>query len=381
MNSKLLIDKLVPTIFEDDDLLVVTKPAGVDVGDSSGGPSVGLIQLLVEVRGRMEGFEPVNRLSRYESGLLILAKTPAIARQLRSVLRSGRLQQEYQAVVIGKLRQPRLTINPPREKAPARPRGTKRGRPEPPPKGPPPTMIQLVRQAARRALVQCRTSVSTTHGLRAQLRAARLRLVGDRLNDQSARPQNAQHTCLHLSKVTFRHPVTETTRTLRSRAPGTFDVTTDGGRGIERELHAGLTRRLPCVANSECDAYRLLTGDVEGIKGLVAEKYGSIGVLQVHGSHTALMESLRTIAEWYQKMLGLRAVYVKHFARNRLDPDESLSASLDDSKPLVGRKKSQLWKTVSRSGSDPTRVFRSVSFSTIGKTEVACARCRTGKTC
>ena len=99
-----LVLKLVPILFEDDRLLAVVKPAGVDVGAKPGHSTPGLVELLAAVRGPGDRLEPINRLSRFESGVLLLGKEPEIVRTLRADLRAGRVRQEYYAVVLGKVR-------------------------------------------------------------------------------------------------------------------------------------------------------------------------------------------------------------------------------------------------------------------------------------
>ena len=67
-----LFNKLVPTLHEDDQVIAVAKPVGVDVGGSPGSRSPGLAGLLAQVRGLGETLHPINRLSRDESGIVLL---------------------------------------------------------------------------------------------------------------------------------------------------------------------------------------------------------------------------------------------------------------------------------------------------------------------
>ena len=345
MKNHALADKLIPKVFEDDDLLVISKPAGVDVGETTGREAGDLLAILVDLRDGDETLEPVNRLSRFESGLLILGKNAAAVQRLRGELRAGRIKQEFQAVVIGKMKRLHVTIKPGRTVEKEKPKGRakpKAKRPKRSPAGPPErpsgtTTVHLTRQGERRALVRCETTVSTTHALRAQLRSANIRLLGDRLNDRSHAPQKAEQTCLHLTKFSFRLPGGEKTATFRTRPPNTFDATTDGKPDVGRALYAALTRRIACITSGQSDAYRLLTGDFEGVKGLVAERYGRVGVLHVYTQREALIEALPVIARWYRGTLGLQAVYVKTFVKDRVGAGESIQHSLRDNKPLVGR--------------------------------------------
>lgn len=171
MNTKSLIETLLPILYEDDHLLAIAKPAGVDVG-ATGQSSVGLVDILAEIRGHGETLRPANRLSRYESGVLLLGKESTIVERIRGAIRSARVSQEYIALVLGRMAKPRLVIaaeggTSQRRKSRQDPRGKRRtgsGRSESQ------STLNLIRQGEGRALVRIRTAVKNTHALRAQLR-------------------------------------------------------------------------------------------------------------------------------------------------------------------------------------------------------------------
>ena len=75
MKPDTLLNRLVPVLFEDEHLLAVDKPAGIDAGATARKSGFGLAELLADARGRGESFTPINRLSRYESGVLLLGKS------------------------------------------------------------------------------------------------------------------------------------------------------------------------------------------------------------------------------------------------------------------------------------------------------------------
>jgi len=339
MNPQMLLNKLVPTLYEDDCLLAVVKPAGVDVGGGRSQSATGLLDTLAEVRDRGEKLEPASRLSRYESGVLLVGKEPGIVRHIRAELRTTQIMHEYVAVVLGSMREPSLTIGGGR--GASRGKGKQRvptaRRPSGVSAAIPKTTVSLIRQGEGRALVRCRTTAKNTHVLRAQLRSARLRLLGDSLHDPSAWRRGAELTCLHLSRLAFHHPASKSKVSLTSRAPEAFKAVVEGRGDFERVLHAALVRRLTCMVEPDTDSYRLLTGDTEGIKGLIAEKYGQVVVMQVLGERDGLVELLRSIAQWYRDMLEADAVYVKRFVKDRPAIEEETAETLRSPKPLVGR--------------------------------------------
>lgn len=93
---------LPPVVFEDDDYLVLAKPAGLAVHGGSG-LSFGLIELARHVRA-MPWLELVHRLDKDTSGIIVLAKNRAGLRWLHAELRDNRVKKIYQTVVFGKWR-------------------------------------------------------------------------------------------------------------------------------------------------------------------------------------------------------------------------------------------------------------------------------------
>ncbi len=344
-----LVDRLVPTLYEDDLLLAVAKPAGVDAG-GRGERSSGVTEILLELREDLESLQPINRLSRYESGILLMGKESTIVERIRAALRGGAVRQEYLAVVLGRLSRPRLEIDSSRtglrrasrtKDRPQRGR-VKRSRQD---NGKDTRgsderdriVVTAVQRGTKRSYVRCRTRVETTHALKARLRGAGLRVLGDSLHDDARRRRSVELTCLHLTRMTFPHPGRKSNVTLTCKPPSGFATVVEGGRAIERLLHAGLTRRLPVVLEPDTDAYRLLTGDAEDLKGLVAERYGPIAVLQVRGENPALTESVKEAARWYKRMLGVQAVYVKDFRKQRGRLTDGIVMRSEGAKPLVGK--------------------------------------------
>ena len=89
-------------VYEDEDLLVLNKPAGVAMHPKSGDASApSLAAMLTNYLG--EGSVPhfVSRLDKGTSGLLIAAKSGYVHDRLRRALHSDNLRREYRAVAVG----------------------------------------------------------------------------------------------------------------------------------------------------------------------------------------------------------------------------------------------------------------------------------------
>ncbi len=89
----------LPILFEDQNVIVIDKPAGLlSQGDISGDPSV--VSLLQEYLGRpYVGL--VHRLDRNTSGALVIGKRSKAAERLTTQLQNGTLTRTYQAWVEG----------------------------------------------------------------------------------------------------------------------------------------------------------------------------------------------------------------------------------------------------------------------------------------
>ncbi len=101
-------------VYEDDDLLVLNKPAGVAMHPKSGDASVpSLAAMLTSYLG--EGSVPhfVSRLDKGTSGLLIAAKNGYVHDRLRRALHSSDLRREYRAVAVGRVEPPYGVIDAP----------------------------------------------------------------------------------------------------------------------------------------------------------------------------------------------------------------------------------------------------------------------------
>ena len=95
--SELLTRRLV---YEDGDLLVLNKPSGLAVHGGSG-LNFGLIECLRQMRPDDRYLELVHRLDRDTSGLILIARRPAVLRELHRQLREKHVDKRYLALVAG----------------------------------------------------------------------------------------------------------------------------------------------------------------------------------------------------------------------------------------------------------------------------------------
>jgi len=86
-------------IHEDEKLLVIDKPSGIAVHGGSG-LSFGIIEVLRALRPK-DSLELVHRLDRDTSGCLLVARKASALRTMHALLREGRFEKRYLALVRG----------------------------------------------------------------------------------------------------------------------------------------------------------------------------------------------------------------------------------------------------------------------------------------
>lgn len=110
-DSPNVIETEIPlsVVYEDEDLLVIDKPAGLPIHPSMGHYAHTLGNALCWYTHHVLGYEHyvnriVNRLDRDTSGLLIAAKNMHAAARLGDMIRAHAIQREYLAIASGDMR-------------------------------------------------------------------------------------------------------------------------------------------------------------------------------------------------------------------------------------------------------------------------------------
>ena len=217
-------DVVFGTVFEDPDLIVVDKPAGLVVHPGAGHDSRTLVHGLLarypDIAGVGDPHRPgiVHRLDRGTSGLLVVARTERAHQLLVEQMRAHQPERVYCALVGGHPEAPSGLIDAPigrSSRNPQRMTLTERGRPARTRY----TVERRYAQPARVALLECQLETGRTHQIRVHLRAIGHPVIGDPTYGPGRADDifGLSRPFLHARSLSFSHPVSG--RTVRAESP------------------------------------------------------------------------------------------------------------------------------------------------------------------
>jgi 23S rRNA pseudouridine955/2504/2580 synthase len=196
-------------LFEDDWLLAIDKPAGLAVHGGSG-ISRGVVELLRQA-DPSPFLELVHRLDKETSGILVLAKKRRALIEMHTLLREGRVEKRYLALVRGRWRDDRRNVRLPLHKF-LTATGERRvsvlegGQASH-------TVFRLMRRFGEFSLLEAELKTGRTHQIRVQLAHLDHPIAGDgkygdfELNRMISK-QGMKRMFLHACQLAFEHPVT-----------------------------------------------------------------------------------------------------------------------------------------------------------------------------
>ena len=190
-------------VYEDEDLLVLNKPAGLAMHPMSTDPSAPhLAGALVAYLGPGSVPHFVNRLDKGTSGLLIAAKSGYVHELLRRALHTDALHREYRAVAEGRVEPSHGRIDAPI----ARAEGSLVKRCVSPGGLPSQTEYEVLSYHSGRTLLRLVPLTGRTHQLRVHMAFLGHPLCGDWLYGTEA-PERIARPALHSYRLSFLHPL------------------------------------------------------------------------------------------------------------------------------------------------------------------------------
>jgi 23S rRNA pseudouridine1911/1915/1917 synthase len=204
-------DVAVTVRYEDDDIVVVAKDAGVVVhpgaGHATGTLVNGLLDRYPELAGVGDPGRPgiVHRLDKDTSGLLVVARTPRAYDALVRVLAAHEVERRYLALVWGVPEPSRGLVDAPIGRSVRRPtrmavrdggRGARTG-----------YEVRVRYAEPLVALLECRLETGRTHQIRVHLQAIGHPVVGDAAYGGARPGLEVPRLVLHAATLAFAHPV------------------------------------------------------------------------------------------------------------------------------------------------------------------------------
>jgi 23S rRNA pseudouridine1911/1915/1917 synthase len=216
--------------YADDHLLVVDKPAGVVVHPAPGHAGGTLAQALAAA-GAAGGDEDrpgiVHRIDRDTSGLLVVARTHETYERLQRQVRRRDLTREYLALVAGRPRSRRGTIDAPigRDRHDRLRHSLDTDTPRAAV-----THFELEELLERHALLRVRLETGRTHQIRVHLGAIDLPVSGDPTYGIPG-DLGLERQFLHATRLAFVHPATGEAVDVSSPLPPDLATALDSARG------------------------------------------------------------------------------------------------------------------------------------------------------
>lgn len=198
-------------VYEDEDLLVVNKPKGMVVHPAAGNYSGTLVNaLLYHCKGSLSGINGilrpgiVHRIDKNTSGLLIVAKNDFAHKSLAKQIKEHSFTREYEAVVMGKLKDEKGTVNAPigrnpnnRKKMCVTEKNSKNAV----------THYEVIKRYSGHTYIKCILETGRTHQIRVHMAYLGHPVCGDDVYGYKTKEKfNFEGQCLHAKKIGFIHP-------------------------------------------------------------------------------------------------------------------------------------------------------------------------------
>jgi len=206
-------------VYEDDDLLVVDKPAGLTVHPAPGHPSHTLVNAILAHYPNLSGIGSpgrpgiVHRLDKDTSGLMVVAKNDAAQQNISAQIKARSVTKRYLVLVMGHLSPDRGIIeasigrDPGNRKRMAVVSGGREAR----------THYRVIKYMDNYTLLEVSPETGRTHQIRVHLAAIGYPVVGDEV--YGTRSPILRRQFLHAHHLGFRLPSTGEQIELSSELP------------------------------------------------------------------------------------------------------------------------------------------------------------------
>ncbi|HUJ11716.1 MAG TPA: pseudouridine synthase [Verrucomicrobiae bacterium] len=259
-------------LFEDEDLLVVNKPSGINTHKPDRYAPDGIHEWLTKHEPRWRNLSILHRLDKDTSGAMVFGKT---ARANQS------LAKQFELHAVEKLYLLLSAARPTRVKFRAKTADAA-------------TDFEFLEQAGDYFLVQARPLTGKTHQIRRHAANNGFPVLGDTAYEGEPAPR----LMLHAHKIRFRHPATGVPVTFEASVPRAFD---------EIDPLVAATEFRERLFGEETNAFRLISGVADAFPEANVDSYD--GTLLAQWQTETAAEQGSELIEWLQRACAPRAIY------------------------------------------------------------------------
>ena len=292
-------------LFEDEHLLVVNKPAGLNTHAPSPFAGEGIYDWLRDRDPRWASLAIIHRLDQETSGVLVFAKTRLANQSLTEQFTRHSVRKKYVLLTDRKLKRDRFTavsaLVRVGERYVCRPLHAGGERAE--------TRFCLLHQAGGRSVVEAEPITGRTHQIRAQAAEHGFPILGDTRYGGAAAPR----LFLHAAEITFTHPGTRKAVTFCApvnAGSGAGAVAVEaralsedwGGEKMRHPLANRIALRHALIDPALTNACRLIHGAADGWPGWYVDRCG--GFLLSQAERALRAEQKELLAEILTHGLG-----------------------------------------------------------------------------
>jgi 23S rRNA (cytosine1962-C5)-methyltransferase len=295
-------------LFEDEHLLVVNKPPGINTHAPSPFAGEGLYEWLKNSLPSRSRLAIIHRLDKETSGVIAFGKTPAANRSLTQQFERREVRKKYVLLTDRSVSPSHFTAKSWLKRAGEKYVNHSNG-----------TDSELAITEFNRITAadppaaenkshvawEARPQTGRTHQIRAHAAVHGIPILGDTLYGGSP----AQRIYLHAAQLTFRHPVTN--KELLFETPPDFSA------DPRWTLRAGF------IGSATTDAFRLTHGAADGWPGLYVDRLGDFLLAQ---SATDLTDVQRAFVESLCSRFSLRGIYYKTLRRQIQHPGADVNS-------------------------------------------------------
>jgi 23S rRNA (cytosine1962-C5)-methyltransferase len=251
-------------IFEDEHLLVVNKPAGMNTHAPAPYAGEGLYEWLRDREARWARLAIIQRLDKETSGVMVFSKTVEANRSLSTQFEGRHVSKKYVFLTEQRVQRRQFAVKSSvlrvGERYVSRPVHAGGGMAE--------TRFRLLRREAVGFLWEAEPLTGRTHQIRVHAAENGIPIKGDVLYGGSQGPR----VFLHAAELKIGHPVTGEEMTFAAQA----DFESDPGRQIREAL----------IHREDNDAYRLIHGASDDRGGWYVDRFGEFLLSQADADIT-----------------------------------------------------------------------------------------------